>query len=572
MRQYLKATFFHGKGGPGLLSGRPLGLFLPFFLWTALSAPLLHAAQEEIDQKVREIASQLRCVVCQNLSVADSPSELAQQMRAIIVEQVKAGKSEEEIKAYFVSKYGEWVLLSPKAKGFSLLVWVLPIVAALLGFATVLLAVRKWAKRKKDRPRSEIDPALIQRVQKELEENREIEVDPEAEGPRFSLLREQGRLYADLKELEFDYQAGKLSESDYQELRHEIETQAAVLLRELGAIPAPRPKQKASAAKAMAAAQEPQKAGASARTWQLVAGGAFLLIFGISVGYFLTQSVRPRGSAEDMITGGFLTGTGNSLPALLDQGRAAFQSQQWGQAIEAFKGVLAIDPNQPEAHTYMGLILAEAGHTEGALMAFDRALAADSNFPLALWGKGMLLYRARQDLPQARATLEKLLSMTPAGADRDEIQKALADIAQTGSNEKGGQAGKKKMALSKAQVQAGPQGPKIQGTISIDPRLKGKADRRAVLFIIVRSADSPGGPPLAVKRIESPTFPYSYSIGPGDVMMQGLSLSGKVSISARLDKDGNPMTKEPGTLTGEHKKNPVQVGSRKVDVVLDQAM
>ncbi|MET0689462.1 MAG: cytochrome c-type biogenesis protein CcmH, partial [Candidatus Binatia bacterium] len=85
-----------------------------FVLWLLFAVPLHAAPAPDLDDQTRAIATELRCVVCQNLSVADSPSEMAQQMRAIVREQLQAGKSPDEIKAFFVSKYGEWVLLKPK--------------------------------------------------------------------------------------------------------------------------------------------------------------------------------------------------------------------------------------------------------------------------------------------------------------------------------------------------------------------------------------------------------------------------------------------------------------------------
>ncbi|HUF43451.1 MAG TPA: hypothetical protein VMR20_15965, partial [Verrucomicrobiae bacterium] len=90
------------------------------------------------------------------------------------------------------------------------------------------------------------------------------------------------------------------------------------------------------------------------------------------------------------------------------------------------------------------------------------------------------------------------------------------------------------------------------------------------LFIIARQAGGAGGPPLAVKKIDKPTFPQSYSLGQENVMLQGMPFSGKMAVSVRLDKDGDPATRGPGDLTGEYKQNPVQVGARNVDVVLDQ--
>src|SRR6266852_2170250 len=98
-----------------------------------LGAPIFAANAPDLDDRTRAVAAELRCVVCQNLSVADSPSEMAQQMKGIIREQLQAGRTPAEIKSYFVSKYGEWVLLAPTTKGFSLVVWVLPFIALFIG-------------------------------------------------------------------------------------------------------------------------------------------------------------------------------------------------------------------------------------------------------------------------------------------------------------------------------------------------------------------------------------------------------------------------------------------------------
>src|ERR671911_2950877 len=116
-----------------------------------LTAPLFAGDAPEIDDQTRAIAQELRCVVCQNLSVADSPSEMAQQMRASVREQVQAGKSPQEIKDFFVSKYGEWVLLAPTNTGFNRLLWWLPMIVLVGGVITALLLVRRWAARKASR-------------------------------------------------------------------------------------------------------------------------------------------------------------------------------------------------------------------------------------------------------------------------------------------------------------------------------------------------------------------------------------------------------------------------------------
>ncbi len=99
-----------------------------------------------LEARVTRLASELRCPVCQGLSIHDSPSPLAQEMKGVIRTQVAAGQSDDEIRDYFVSKYGEWVLLEPPAHGFNLLVYLLPALALLGGAGLIMVAVRRWTE------------------------------------------------------------------------------------------------------------------------------------------------------------------------------------------------------------------------------------------------------------------------------------------------------------------------------------------------------------------------------------------------------------------------------------------
>lgn len=125
------------------------------------------------EDEVHHIAMQLRCPVCQNLSVADSPSEMAKEMRGLIRERLERGETREEVTAYFVSKYGEWILLSPRPTGFNLLVWVLPFAAVLAGAVAIFAVVRRWniqaGARPAGLPHPAPDPAYLERVRRELE-------------------------------------------------------------------------------------------------------------------------------------------------------------------------------------------------------------------------------------------------------------------------------------------------------------------------------------------------------------------------------------------------------------------
>lgn len=81
-----------------------------------------------------DIAKDLRCTVCQNQPIAESNADLARDMRDIVREQLKAGKSREQIMQYFVDRYGNYVLMKPPVEGPGTLLWVMPLLfAAVLG-------------------------------------------------------------------------------------------------------------------------------------------------------------------------------------------------------------------------------------------------------------------------------------------------------------------------------------------------------------------------------------------------------------------------------------------------------
>jgi cytochrome c-type biogenesis protein CcmH len=100
----------------------------------------------ELEARTSAVASQLRCLKCQGLSIEDSPSDLARNMRAVVREQLAAGKSAAEVKDYFVARYGEFVLLEPPPRGFNLAVYILPVLALLVGAFTVWFVIRRWAR------------------------------------------------------------------------------------------------------------------------------------------------------------------------------------------------------------------------------------------------------------------------------------------------------------------------------------------------------------------------------------------------------------------------------------------
>lgn len=102
----------------------------------------LPPAQEE---RAQRLGKQLRCAVCQGLSIADSPAQMARAQLDTVRSLVAEGKSDEEIKAYFVDRYGEWALLSPPAHGFNWVVWAGPALVLLIGAVAIRALFRKPA-------------------------------------------------------------------------------------------------------------------------------------------------------------------------------------------------------------------------------------------------------------------------------------------------------------------------------------------------------------------------------------------------------------------------------------------
>jgi cytochrome c-type biogenesis protein CcmH len=106
---------------------------------TPRGAPL---AGEQLAQRTQQVAGEIRCPVCQGLSVADSPSEMAVNMKAQVRALLARGYTEPQIEKYFERSYGQFVLLRPKFEGVNSLVWIFPIAAMAAGVLIVIFKIR----------------------------------------------------------------------------------------------------------------------------------------------------------------------------------------------------------------------------------------------------------------------------------------------------------------------------------------------------------------------------------------------------------------------------------------------
>jgi cytochrome c-type biogenesis protein CcmH len=119
-----------------------------------------------LDPEVFEIANELRCPICIAESVGDSSSPVAVEMRNIIQEQLNEGKSEREILAFFQERYGDWILLNPPKRGVHLLVWLLPLIVAIIGVGLLAMYLRRWTKQAK--ATVEVSKEDLERVREEM--------------------------------------------------------------------------------------------------------------------------------------------------------------------------------------------------------------------------------------------------------------------------------------------------------------------------------------------------------------------------------------------------------------------
>ncbi len=107
------------------------------------------------NKRAVELAEQLRCLVCQNQSIADSNAELAVDLRRQIREQIGAGRSDGEITGYMVDRYGDFVLYRPPMKAATLLLWFGPPLLLLLGIVALIRYLHERRKRIAPQPLTE---------------------------------------------------------------------------------------------------------------------------------------------------------------------------------------------------------------------------------------------------------------------------------------------------------------------------------------------------------------------------------------------------------------------------------
>ena len=261
---------------------------------------------------------------------------------------------------------------------------------------------------------------------------------------RLELEEEKSALYRALRELEFDHDAGHLSDPDFQSLRERYESRAGVLITELDAL-GPEPPRRAPAEPAPARTETP-RASWTRHPAIFAAGAVVLVIFGVIIGVnagrfterdetFTPPGARipvpgpPPSSPVGPPTVRLEPGKPippEMLAGMLQAARQSLFEGRYTEAIAAYQAVLKRDERNVDAMTHLGLIVAVGGHADSALETFDKALKIDPKYAPAYLYRGQVLYEQKQDYAGAVAAWERFMALVPKGEDRDRVAELVA--------------------------------------------------------------------------------------------------------------------------------------------------
>lgn len=265
----------------------------------------------------------------------------------------------------------------------------------------------------------------------------------------------------------------------------------------------------------------------------------------------------------------------NDLDAHLALARVLLARQDTMGVWNETKLVLERSPGHPRALAYQALVRLAMGQGDKAVEMLRQSLARDPNLidgyvHLALVyvrlgrvkdAEGAIAEASRR-FPDQAASLQRLLADLQRGDAMADASPAGAEDPHAGLGTPGG---------ASAAVPVRPQasgGRRISGTVDIDPALKGTVSPSAVLFVFIREAGFGAGPPIAAKRLAASAFPVAFEIGESDAMM-GQAFPDALLVEARLDADGDPVTRPP--TDPKARLDDVKAGSTGIKLLLKRS-
>lgn len=127
------------------MSARAIVLLLALLAcaWSVSAEQAAPVGDPAVEQRLKDLSNELRCLVCQNQSLADSNADLAVDLRNQVREQIVAGRSDEQIRAWLTERYGDFVLYRPPLKSTTLMLWLGPALLLVVALAALFLALRR---------------------------------------------------------------------------------------------------------------------------------------------------------------------------------------------------------------------------------------------------------------------------------------------------------------------------------------------------------------------------------------------------------------------------------------------
>ncbi len=402
-----------------------------FPLWTALGVVLvaalvvgsgaLSSSPPTPAQRAQAIESALRCPSCEDLSVAESSASTAVTVRATVAQLIAEGRTNQQIENYLVARYGSSIVLEPPASGWSLLVWLLPLLGGLV--AVALLGVLFVRRRNVTGAGTDTDPVdrMPDRLTAEAAEDRR----------RF--------LVQSLADADAEYLAGDLSDKDYLALRHRDMLRLAALGTATAGVeagdgdhsrtavivagdpvPASGPVEtEASGDPARPARVPTPPRGRSRNRWFL--GGA-VAAFGAAlvVAVILFATARQPGQS---VTGSFAESPQQQIAESLAQAATDENQGQLDQAAQLYQSVLTKHPDNEVAMAQLGWLEFQTGRAGNSPSLIDdgtaklnRAVRLDpGDYAVRLY-LGTVLWQQDGDARGAVAQYRQFLADGPPAA------------------------------------------------------------------------------------------------------------------------------------------------------------
>jgi cytochrome c-type biogenesis protein CcmH len=346
--------------------------------------------------------------------------------------------------------------------------------------------------------------------------------------------------------------------------RRRLEREAATVLRDIDRLhraPAPAVKKGAAAPEPAAEPARPDRAALKGFLWGTGSAAAVaLLLFLVSrsatereAGGSLTGEVpgatgAPAGVDEEMAQlEAVVQRNPDDVEARMALARAALGRQEMMVVFEQTRAVLEKQPRHARALSYQALVRLAMGQADTAETMLRQAQESD---PDLLEGYvHMSLVHLRQGKAEAaQADIEEAARRHPSHAPR--LRALWAEMQAQAEAEPEGQASgadhPPAAAAGPAVRPGAPAGGGVAGTVELADGLS--APPGAIVFITLRAAGVTSGPPVAAKRLPAASFPLRFDVGPSDSMM-GQTLPDRLRVDARVDRDGDPLTRDPADPT-----------------------